>query len=142
MKRIRVRPGKLITLSDEVFAKTAQTVAAARISRQDAERTILREPRHTSVYCGPTHSTSTPRSRKGQRIWHSKLQRVALKVREMLDAAQTHASQGDIDRWVEQWLSTPLAALDGSTPSEVLDADDGWPRIVVELERMSGGLPA
>ncbi len=52
MKRIKIRPGKFIFVSDEVAAKAAQAAAKAGFSREEARSIAAAEPRGVTVYAG------------------------------------------------------------------------------------------
>ena len=52
MKRIQVRPGKFVTISDALAAKAERAFASISTSRDEAERLVRLEPRGTTIYAG------------------------------------------------------------------------------------------
>ena len=55
MKRIQVRPGKVVFVSDDLAEKAAQAFASnPPLTREQVERIAKAEPPGVTVYAGPT----------------------------------------------------------------------------------------
>jgi hypothetical protein len=145
MKRIKVRPGKFVLVSAEVLERVAQAAEAVKFTREEVERMAALEPRGATVYAGPVRHpmNTTPRTRSIRRTeskpWLH--QRVATKIRRMLDEDGVSATSFDIDAWVERWLANPLPQLKGRSPTEAMAIEEDWPAIEAVLENLRGGLP-
>lgn len=145
MKRIMVRPGKFVLVSDELVAKSVRAAATnPQFTREDVERMIAAEPRWASVFAGPikpSRRQGNIQLRKAASADASAHQRVALKVRQMLAAAAIDAHSFDVDKWVYEWMNEPLARLSNKTPAQTIHAHGGWEAIEAALDSMRGGLP-
>jgi hypothetical protein len=144
VKRIKVRPGKFVLVSDELAEKAARAAAAIWFTREDVARIAAAEPRGATIFAGPlkpNRQRSTSRDPKLSQQGSSAHRRIARKVRHMLGDRTANAEPFDIDSWVIGWMKQPLAQLGGKTPVEAIDEPGGWEAVEAVLEGMHGGLP-
>jgi hypothetical protein len=144
MKRIKVRPGKFVLVSDELAEKAARAAAAIWFTREDVERIAAAEPRGATIFAGPLkpnrrrYASRNPKLSQQDSSAHS---RIALKVRQMLGERTVNAEPFDVDAWVIRWMKQPLTQLGGKNPVEAIDEPGGWDAVEAVLEGMHGGLP-
>ena len=59
MKRIKVRPGKFVFISDDVAGKVSRAAARVGLSREEVLRIVAAEPRGVTVYAGRCRASQT-----------------------------------------------------------------------------------
>lgn len=52
MKRIKISPGKWVTVSDELAAKAERVLADSSLTREEVERIANLEPRGATIFAG------------------------------------------------------------------------------------------
>jgi hypothetical protein len=52
MKRIKISPGKWVSVSDELVAKAERALADFGLTREEAERIAAAEPRGATIFAG------------------------------------------------------------------------------------------
>lgn len=53
MKRIQVRPGKSVVVSEALLEKAARVFRDSAYTREEVNRMVAAEPRGVTVYAGP-----------------------------------------------------------------------------------------
>lgn len=135
MKRIRMRPGKIVYISDEVAARAAEAFRKVSLTKEEVSEAVRQFPRNARLVM------------VGRRVKKPSLRRpastarVLAKVRQMLDESgdSARASRFDVERWVEVWMRTRQPALSGRTPAEMIQLHDSWDRVEALLEQMRDG---
>jgi len=56
VKRIQVRPGKIVVVSAELAEKAARIFRDSAYTREEVNRMVAAEPRGATVYAGPLSS--------------------------------------------------------------------------------------
>lgn len=82
-----------------------------------------------------------PRQQKPSHRRSPSAAKIIAKVRRILEESgnPTAMSASDVERWVDVWMQTHQPALQGKTPTEVMQLLDGWDRVESLLEQLRDG---
>ena len=143
MKRIQVRPGKFVLVSDDVAARAARAMASVSFTREEVLRMAAAEPRGTTVYAGPIRPSQRSRGRASvpppsQARARS---RILGKVRKMRLESNSSDGDFDVEAWVDRWLELPLMELGDKKPSDLFETQEGLSAVEAILDSMRGGTP-
>jgi len=135
MKRIRIRPGKVVYVSDEIAKKAADALRRVSLTKEEVQDIVRTEPR------------KMPLVMVGARLRKLSLRRpastakVLAKVRRILEESGNPSlmSPSDMERWVDVWMQTRQPALHGKTPAEAIQLLDGWGQVESLLEQVRDG---
>ena len=137
MKRIWMRPGKVVYVSEDAATRAANAARAVAFTKDEVRQILRAFPRR------PTSVTANPPRWKASLRRSPSTAKVLAKVHRMLEESGsglgTQISIGDVERWVDVWMATRQPALRGRTPAELMQLEDGWNEVESLLEQLRDG---
>jgi uncharacterized protein (DUF2384 family) len=135
MKRIRIRPGKVIYISDELAAKAAKASQSVGLTKRDVDDILKAAPRNLPpAMFGPRREKPSLRRSPGTAKVFAKVLRILEET-----GSQTPVSTSDVERWVDIWMQTHQPALHGKTPAAMMRLPGGWDQVEPLLEHLRDG---